>query len=180
MTICNAFLFDMNLDCHIEQNFTHEPELYEALKNDEWNHVELNWEICMTDTEEEDFSDTEEDDWSEMKEKEIIILSSGTQMGIHVSWNAYDCGDMEVEKSNKEGEVRFTNPYSRKRKLVEVGVSEIEENEDFSDTEGDETEILSSAQMEEEDDVLFTNPYSRKIKLVELGVSETEEDENFK
>ncbi|AES76207.1 hypothetical protein MTR_6g073000 [Medicago truncatula] len=36
-------------------------------------------------------------------------------MGIQVSWHGYDC---DREKSNKQGEVRFTNPYS-KRKLDE-------------------------------------------------------------
>ncbi|XP_024641875.1 probable WRKY transcription factor 19 [Medicago truncatula] len=57
----HAFLFDMNLDDHIDESFGNKPELYEAFKNNEWNHVELNWI-------------TEKDD------------HVSAQMGIHVSW----------------------------------------------------------------------------------------------
>jgi len=123
----HAVLFDLKLDESINKSFSNKPELYEAIKNNEWNHVEVKRNMYRC-------SDTEK---KEMKN------------GIHVSWNGYDWSDTEVEKSNKEGDVRFTNPYSRKRKLVEVGVSEIEEDEDLSDTEGDKTEILRTAQMEE-------------------------------
>jgi len=131
----HALLFDLKLDECINKRVSNKPELYEAIKNNEWNHVEVKRNMCY-------LSDTEEDGLSDTEKKEMKI-------GIHVSWNGYDWNDMEVEKSNKEGEVRFTNPYSRKRKLVEVGVSETEEDEDLSDTEGDETEILRTAQMEE-------------------------------
>jgi len=129
----HAVLFDLKLNESINKSFSNKPELYKAIKNNEWNHVEIKRDIYMSDTE----------------KKEMKI-------GIHVSWYGYDFSDTEEDvsypekkKSNKEGEVRFTNPYSRKRKLVEVGVSETEEDEDLSDTEGDETEILRTAQMEE-------------------------------
>ena len=91
----HAFLFDLELDERINKSFERKPELYEAFKNNEWNHVELNWKIYH-------LSDTEE--------KEMKILSSGAEMGIHMSWK---------EKSNTEGDVRFTNPDSRTRKVDE-------------------------------------------------------------
>jgi len=130
----HAFLFDLKLDECINKRFSNKPELYKAIKNNEWNHVEIKRDMCLSDT-----------DKKEMKK------------GIHVSWYGYDFSDLEKDdfsypekkKSNKEGEVRFTNPYSRKRKLVEVGVSETEEDEDLSDTERDE---------------IFTNPYRKKTK----------------
>jgi hypothetical protein len=92
----HAFLFDLKLDQGINESFANEPdELYEAFKNNEWNHVELKCKIYGRN----DWSDTEED------EEEINILSSDEKeikIGIHVSWK---------EKSNTEGDVVFTNPY---------------------------------------------------------------------
>jgi len=147
----HAVLCNLNLHSNIYESFANKPELYEAVKHNEWNHVELKWE------------------------KDDLLLSQDvvgnptytqTKMGIHVSWYGYDVWDKEdnfwdLEKSNKEGDVRFTNPDSRKRKLdeyllnysntslsqfvrplkkqrlVEVGVSETEEDGDFINTEGD-------------------------------------------
>ncbi|RHN52357.1 putative TIR domain, P-loop containing nucleoside triphosphate hydrolase [Medicago truncatula] len=141
----HSILFDMKLDENIYESFANKSELYGAFKNNEWNHVELIWKLYY-------WSDMEEDDWSDTEEgeKEMIILSSGVQMGIHVSWNGYDWSDTEVEKSNKEGEVRFTNPYSRKRKLDEYLFI-------YSNT------LLSQ----------FVPPL-KKQRLVEVGVSKTE------
>jgi len=79
-------------------------------------------------------------------------------MGIHLSWYGYDFWDIEdgycsdAEKSNKQGEVRFTNPYSRKRKLDEYLIN-------YSNT--------SLSQFE---------PPLKKQRLLEVGVSETKEE----
>ena len=57
----HAFLFDMKFDDHI-----HGPEWFETVKNNEWNHVKLKWEISY-------FTDPEEDAWSSTEEGEKEI-----------------------------------------------------------------------------------------------------------
>jgi hypothetical protein len=66
----HAFLFDMNLDDHIDESFGNKLELYDAVKDNEWNHVELKW----------------------ITEKDYQVSA---QMGIHVSWEGDDCSDTE-------------------------------------------------------------------------------------
>ncbi|AES76181.2 putative TIR domain, winged helix-turn-helix DNA-binding domain-containing protein [Medicago truncatula] len=136
----HAFLFDLKLEQRINESFANETdELYEAFKNNEWNHVELKCKIYGRN----DWSDTEED------EEEINILGSDEKeikIGIHVSWK---------EKSNTEGDVVFTNPSSRKRKLDEYLFN-------YSNTS------LSQ----------FVPPL-KKQRLMEVRVSETEEDADY-
>jgi len=40
-----VFLFDLKLVQRINESFANKPELHEAFKINEWNHVELNWKI---------------------------------------------------------------------------------------------------------------------------------------
>ena len=141
-----AYLFDLNLDQHIYDGFQNEPELYEAFKSNEWNYVELKWKIYYwSDTEEEGFSDTEDD------------FSAQFIMGIHVL----------KERSNTEEDVIFTNPYGKKTKSDEYLNASLHQKElmkeeerntwgtllglgaSNSNTNGDEIEISSSAQMDE-------------------------------
>ncbi|RHN52377.1 putative TIR domain, winged helix-turn-helix DNA-binding domain-containing protein [Medicago truncatula] len=91
LSMIHAFLIYLRLDQHINKSFEGKPELYEAFKNNEWNHVELKWSVM----EMHDHSQTQEDD------------HVSAQMGINVSWEGDDFSDSEVEKSNEEGEVRF-------------------------------------------------------------------------
>jgi len=136
----NVILFDLDLDECIKKSFANKPELYEALKNNEWIHVELKWERYDLYLSQNFFGNP------------LHIYFVPNEIGIHVSWYGYDFWDIEdnfgdLEKSNEEGEVRFTDPYLnysnntslsqfmpplKKQRLVEVGVSGIDEEEGFS------------------------------------------------
>jgi len=85
----HAILFDLKLDQCIKKSFERKPELYEAFKNNEWNHLEFKWEFNCSS-------------WSDHINWEK--LSSGAQMGIHVSWEGGDFSDMD-------GDVVFNDPY---------------------------------------------------------------------
>jgi hypothetical protein len=145
------YLSDTEEDDHVAD--TEEDDSLSDTKDDD--HTDTDEDDSLTDKEEDDHvSDTEEDDLSDMEEgeKERKILSTGAQMGIHVSWYGYDwsdtkydnfCAQIRKEKSNKVGEVRFTNPYRntslsqfvpplKKQGLVELGVSKTEDDDDFS------------------------------------------------
>ena len=192
----HAFLFDLELDDLILLGFS----------RNKWNHVKINWTIYYwSDTEEGDLSnekeddhvsDTEEDDGSYMKEKVIKILSSGAQMGIHVSSKGDDFSDTDdndfsdrddddvsaqiripKEKSNTEGDVVFTNPYRRKfRRMPKKQREEILQRRRLEDTKSNENKSLEVSEIESMQQQHLALLSSGKHNLVH---TETKEELSF-